>query len=169
MDTSRDAEFTAYVAARRAHLRRTAFLLCGDWHRAEDLVQVALAKLYVAWPRVRRDSSPEAYVRTILVRTHVDETRRPWRRERCSDQLPEDQARTGLPLEERDALRTALASLPPRQRAVVVLRHWVGLSVEETAAELGCSTGTVKSQTARAVSRLREALTDVSPTGGGSI
>ena len=165
--SGRDADFTAYVAARRAHLRRTAYLLCGDWHDAEDLVQTALAKLYVAWPRVRRDGSPEAYARKILVRTHVDETRRPWRRERASSQLPESAAPAGLPVEERDALMTALAALPAGQRGVVVLRHWVGLSVEETAADLGCSTGTVKSQTARAVSRLREALSDASPTTGG--
>jgi len=85
----RDADFTAYVAARRPHLRRTAYLLCGDWHQAEDLVQTALAKLYVAWPRVRRDGSPEAYARKILVRSHLDETRRPWRRERSSSQLLE--------------------------------------------------------------------------------
>lgn len=164
---SRDADFTAYVAARRGHLRRTAFLLCGDWHQAEDLVQTALAKLYVAWPRVRRDGSPEAYVRKILVRAHVDETRRPWRRERSSPQLPESATTAGLPVEERDALLTALAALPAGQRGVVVLRHWVGLSVAETAADLGCSIGTVKSQTARAVARLREALTDVAPTTGG--
>jgi RNA polymerase sigma-70 factor (sigma-E family) len=165
--TGRDAEFTEYVAARRAQLRRTAYLLCGDWHQAEDLVQTALAKLYVAWPRVRRDGSPEAYARKILVRTHLDETRRPWRRERASSQLPEVAAPAGMPAEERDALLGALASLPAGQRGAVVLRHWVGLSVEETAADLGCSTGTVKSQTARAVSRLREALTDASPTTGG--
>ncbi len=164
--SSRDAEFTSYVAARRPQLRRTAFLLCGDWHLAEDLVQTALAKLYVAWPRVRRNGSPEAYVRTILVRSHIDETRRPWRRERSSSQLPEVAAAVGPPLEEREALLAALASLPPGQRAAVVLRHWAGLSVEETAADLGCSTGTVKSQTARAVARLREVL-DASPATGG--
>ena len=163
----RDTEFTAYVAARRAHLRRTAYLLCGDWHKAEDLVQTALAKLYVAWPRLRREGSPEAYARKILVRSHVDETRRPWRRESSSSQLPESATAEGLPMEEREALLAALASLPAGQRGAVVLRHWVGLSVEETAADLGCSVGTVKSQTARAVSRLREALSDAAPTTGG--
>ena len=163
----RDTEFTAYVAARRAHLRRTAYLLCGDWHKAEDLVQTALAKLYVAWPRLRREGSPEAYARKILVRSHVDETRRPWHRERSSSQLPESATAEGLPMEEREALLAALASLPAGQRGAVVLRHWVGLSVEETAADLGCSVGTVKSQTARAVSRLREALSDAAPTTGG--
>ena len=165
--TGRDAEFTAYVAARRSHLRRTAFLLCGDWHQAEDLVQTALAKLYVAWPRVRRDDSPEAYARKILVRVHLDETRRPWRRERPSAELPESPSRSGLGSEDRDALLAALGELPAGQRSAVVLRHWLGLSVEETAADLGCSTGTVKSQTARAVTRLRAALSDAAPTPEG--
>jgi RNA polymerase sigma-70 factor (sigma-E family) len=160
----RDEEFTSYVAARRAHLRRTAFLLCGDWHAAEDLVQVALAKLYVAWPRVRRDGSPEAYARRILVRSHIDETRRPWRRERTRREMPEVAAGESLPVEDREALLAALASLPAGQRGAVVLRHWVGLSVEETAADMGCSTGTVKSQTARAVTRLREVLAEPAPT-----
>jgi RNA polymerase sigma-70 factor (sigma-E family) len=154
----RDAEFTAYVAARRAHLRRTAFLLCGDWHGAEDLVQITLAKLYAAWPRLRDGSSPEAYARTTLVRVHIDETRRPWRREATVSVMPERPAGGAVSVEDHDGLLTALASLPPGQRRVVVLRHWLGLSVEETAHDLGCSIGTVKSQTARAVARLREAL-----------
>lgn len=158
----RDAEFTAYVAARRAHLRRTAYLLCGDWHAAEDLVQVALAKLYVAWPRLHRDTSPDGYVRRILVRTHIDETRRPWRRELSGSALPETAARPGLPVEEQQSLLAALATLPSGQRRAVVLRHWLGLSVEETAADLGCSAGTVKSQTARAVTHLRDLLSESS-------
>ncbi len=156
----REAEFTAYVAARRASLRRTAFLLCGDWHAAEDLVQVSLAKLYVAWPRLHADTSPEAYVRRILVRAHIDETRRPWRRESTGRPVPETAARDGVAVEDRHALLAALASLPDGQRRAVVLRHWLGLSVEETAADLGCSIGTVKSQTARAVTRLRDVLTE---------
>ncbi len=160
----RDDEFTAYVTARRSHLRRTAYFLCGDWEAAEDLVQVALAKLYVAWPRVYRDGSPEAYARRILVRVHIDETRRPWRRERTSAELPDVAAREGLPVEERAALLAALADLPTGQRRAVVLRHWLGLSVEEAAADLGCSIGTVKSQTARAVTRLRAALSESAPT-----
>ena len=167
MPSSRDAEFTAYVAARRSHLRRTAYLLCGDWHRAEDLVQIALAKLYVAWPRVRRDGSPEAYARKILVRAYVDEGRRPWRRESPTASLPEPSASERLGYEDREALLAALADLSAGQRSAVVLRYWLGLSVEETAADLGCSTGTVKSQTARAVLRLREALSDASPLSGG--
>lgn len=159
----REAEFTAYVAARRPHLRRTAFLICGDWHAAEDLVQVTLAKLYVAWPRLRDDVSPEAYARRTMVRAHIDETRRPWRRESSTADPPEQAARRGMPLEDRAVLLSALAALPRGQRHAVVLRHWLGLSVEETAYDLGCSIGTVKSQTARAVTRLREALNQASP------
>ena len=80
--SAREAEFTEHVAARRAHLRRAAYLLCGDAHRAEDLVQATLVKLYVAWPSVPRDGNVEGFVRRILVNAHIDETRRPWRRER---------------------------------------------------------------------------------------
>ena len=156
--SERDTEFTAFVAARRPQLRRTAYLLCGDWHAAEDIVQVTLAKVYAAWPRLRTDVTPDAYTRRTLLRAHIDETRRPWRREVTSTALPEFAASSGLAVEEREALMAALNSLAPGQRRVVVLRHWLGLSVEETAADLGCSTGTVKSQTVRAVTRLRAAL-----------
>ena len=156
--SERDTEFTAFVAARRPQLRRTAYLLCGDWHAAEDLVQIALAKLYAAWPRLRKDVTPDAYARRTLLRAHIDETRRPWRREVTSTTLPEPATTGGLAFEEREALLAALNALAPGQRRVVVLRHWLGLSVEETAADLGCSTGTVKSQTVRAVTRLRAAL-----------
>lgn len=159
----RDAEFTAYVAARRASLRRTAYLLCHDWHAAEDLVQATLAKLYVAWPRIDRDGSPEAYARRTMMRAHIDETRRPWRRERTGDNFADSPSPERLSVEDRHALLAALAALPLGQRRVVVLRHWLGLSVEETAADLGCSVGTVKSQTARAVTHLRAALDESAP------
>jgi RNA polymerase sigma-70 factor (sigma-E family) len=160
----RESQFTAYVAARRAHLRRTAFLLCGDWHSAEDLVQITLAKLYAAWPRLRNGVSPEAYARKTLVRVHIDETRRPWRREAHGRPMPDVAAGEGLSVEDRHCLLSALATLPPGQRRAVVLRHWLGLSVEETAEDLGCSVGTVKSQTARAVARLRDVLADAAWT-----
>ena len=142
----RDEEFSAYVAGRRTQLYRTAVLLCGDPHRAEDVVQTALAKLYAAWPRVRRADSVDAYARRAVVNVHLDETRRPWRRERSTAAADLDgRAPAGLPVEETDALWTALRALPAGQRRVVVLRHYWGLSVEETAADLGVSTGTVKS------------------------
>ena len=79
---SRDAEFSEFVAARQTHLRRIAYAVCGDWHQAEDLLQTALVKLYVAWPRLHRDGRAEAYARQIIVRANIDEHRRPWRRER---------------------------------------------------------------------------------------
>lgn len=155
----REREFTEFVAARQAHLRRIAYSLCGDWHRADDLVQTALIKLYVAWPRVQRNGGEEAYVRTIIVRSNIDESRRPWRRELSGlDGVRESASRSELAIEERDSLVEALQLLPEMQRKAVVLRHWLGLSVEETAAELGLSQGTVKSHTSRGLTRLRELL-----------
>lgn len=148
--------FAAYVAARRRHLYRTAYLLCGDQHRAEDLVQTALTKLYVAWRRVSRSDSVDAYVRRIMVNAHIDEVRRP-RREVAYAEVPDLAGSVHDRLED-DALWRALAALPVGQRRVVVLRHYWGLSVEETAADLGISPGTVKSQTSDALAGLRRAL-----------
>ena len=154
----RDAEFSEFVRARRTHLRRIAYATCGDWHRADDLVQTALVKLYVAWPRVRRDGREEAYTRTIIVRSHIDETRRPWRREQPGGVPADATARDPLPVEEQDALFMALQALPTMQRKVVLMRHWLGLSVAETAAELGISEGTVKSHSSRALAALQAVL-----------
>ncbi|HET7690098.1 MAG TPA: SigE family RNA polymerase sigma factor [Nocardioidaceae bacterium] len=153
-----DAEFTAFVVARRPHLRRVAFALCGDWHAADDLVQTALAKLYVAWPRMRKVDSAEAYARRVIVRAIVDESRRPWRREHATQALPE--AATHDVIGEHDDVVAALQLLPSMQRRCVVMRHWLDLSVEETARELGISSGTVKSHTSRALTRLNELLAD---------
>ena len=100
-----------------------------DWHRAEDLVQTALVKLYVAWPRVRREGREEAYARTIIVRANIDESRRPWRREQSGLEAPHRAAREPVPVEERSALFDALQQLPVMQRKTVLLRHWLGLSV----------------------------------------
>jgi RNA polymerase sigma-70 factor (sigma-E family) len=152
-----DAAFSDFVAARQGHLRRIAYALCGDWHRAEDLLQTSLTKLYVAWPRIRHEGGEEAYVRQIMVRANIDESRRPWRRERSTDVLPErpdEPAQT----EERSALFDALHRLPEQQRKVVVLRHWLGLSVRETAAELRISEGTVKSHSSRGLAALQAVL-----------
>ena len=156
--SDREAEFTEYVDARRAQLSRTAYLLCGDSHRAEDLVQTALVKLYLAWPRVRRDGNVDAFARRVLVNAHIDETRRPWRRERWGLDGHDEGVAPAETVEDRDVLLTALARLPEGQRKVVVLRHFVGLSVEETAHDLGISTGTVKSQTSHALKRLESVL-----------
>ena len=165
--TSRDAEFSVFVRAHRAELLRSACLLtAGDTHHAEDLVQTALSRLYVAWPRVRRTGTAVAYVRRIIINAQIDETRRPrWRREQSVPELPDrpdltssDDWVNGAESADGEAIRSALAALPPRMRAAIVLRHWLDLSVEESADLLGCSVGTVKSQTAKALSRLRELL-----------
>lgn len=170
MGAQRDDGFSDYVAGRRAQLFRTAYLLCGDPHRAEDVVQTALAKLYAAWPRVSRMAAVDAYARRAVVNCHLDETRRPWRRERPSEggegSALDRPARPGLSPEDSDALWAALRGLAPQQRRVVVLRHYWGLSVEETATDLGISHGTVKSQTYDALRALRAALAPVgSPVG----
>ena len=158
--TDRDAAFSEFVAARQRHLRRVAYALCGDWHEAEDLLQVALTKLYVAWPRVVRDQQPEAYVRTILVRTNIDAHRARSRRvaEAGLGAAGEPAAREDLPVEERDSLIRAVQALPEQQRKVVVLRHWLGLSVRETATELRISEGTVKSHSSRGLAALEVVL-----------
>ena len=154
----REAAYVDYVSSRQVHLRRIAYAICGDWHRADDLLQTALVKLYVAWPRLHRDGREEAYTRQIIVRANIDEHRRPWRREQSGLDRHDPVARTELPVEDRSALFDALQALPVSQRKVVVLRHWLGLSVEETARELGISTGTVKSHSSRGIEKLQAAL-----------
>ncbi|CAM00776.1 RNA polymerase sigma-70 factor (sigma-E family) [Saccharopolyspora erythraea NRRL 2338] len=163
----RDEEFAEYFDARVVSMRRTAYLLCGDWHRAEDLVQTALTKIYVAWPRINRGGTVDAYARQVLVRSAIDESRRGFRkRETALPEVPEH----GTPAHdvgETVDLRNALAALPPGQRAAVVLRYWEDQSVEATAQLLGCSTGTVKSQTARGLAALRKLLGSAQPATGG--
>ena len=155
----RDAAFTEFVLARQTHLRRVAYAICGDWTQAEDLLQTAFAKLYAAWPRLRHDGREEAYVRQIIVRANIDEHRRPWRREQPGLDGHDPAAPTGLAVEDRSALIDALQDLPEMQRKVVVLRHWLGLSVTETASELHISEGTVKSHSSRGLERLRLVVT----------
>jgi RNA polymerase sigma-70 factor (sigma-E family) len=159
---STDAEFAALFAGRAVALRRTAYLLCGDWQQAEDLTQTAFAKLYAAWPRLRDQGAAEAYLRRIVARAHVDETRRPWRRERPYGDLPDTAARADA-TDDRVVLLAALARVPRRQRACLVLRYFADCSVEDTAAALGCSEGTVKSNTSRGLDALRAALGGVRP------
>lgn len=159
MSVASEDAFRAFAVSRRPALRRTAFLLCGDWHQADDLVQAALVKLYVAWPRIRADGPPDAYVRRTLVRCYLDERRRPWRRESPVEVV--DRADAAVPAEgDLLGLRSALTSLPKRQRATLLLRFWLDMSVAQTADALGCSQGTVKSQTARALTTLRALLAD---------
>jgi RNA polymerase sigma-70 factor (sigma-E family) len=157
----RTAEFSAYVAARQHALVRTAFLLTGDHHTAEDLVQAALARTYLAWERIRDKGSLDAYVRRVMVNEHTAWWRRAWRRrERSTDSVPEQQAWSPPDMGERDEVWTLVCGLPPRQRAAVVLRYYEDLSEAETAQALGCSVGTVKSQTSRAIAALRKRLAD---------
>lgn len=163
---ARDEEFTAFVSAAGSRLRRTAFLMTGNWHEAEDLTQSALARLYVAWPRVRVEGA-EAYARTVLVRTLVDARRRFWKRERPTGDVPEVVVPATSP-EDRLDLAQALDLLPVGQRAVLVLRFWEDWSVEEVARVLAVSTGTVKSRTSRGLEGLRLAMhVDAVLTGEG--
>jgi RNA polymerase sigma-70 factor (sigma-E family) len=164
--TERDEQFHDFVLARRAGLVRTATLLtAGDEHLAEDLVQQTLTKLYVGWPAFRRADNPDGYVRRALVNALTDERRRIWRRRERSMAEPPDVPCQASSVEAHGAerLRTALKGLPPRMRAAVVFRYFYDLGVTETADALGCSEGTVKSQTARALDRLRAVLTPHSP------
>lgn len=156
--SDRDTEFAEFVLARRAHLARIAYAVCGDRHRAEDLVQTALVKLYAAWPRIRARGHEEAYARTIIVRADIDESRRPWRRERPGLDGLDPPAEPSIEPEERSALFDALQALPTMQRKTVLLRHWLGLSVSETAVELRISEGTVKSHTSRGLAALQQVL-----------
>lgn len=156
----RDATFTAFVEQHQTSLRRVAHVLCGDWHRADDVLQTALVKAYLAWPRVVRDGREVAYVRRIVVRSVVDETRRPWRREQTTAEVPDVAHVADHADRTDDAVVAAVRSLPAQQRAVIVLRHWVGLSVAEVADELGIGEGTVKSHSSRAAGALRALLVD---------
>jgi RNA polymerase sigma-70 factor (sigma-E family) len=150
--------FTAYVSQRRLTLFRTACLLCGDPHQAEDIVQDALARLYAAWPRASRAENIDGYARRIVINSHLNQVRRPWRREHVTAEVGERAADVHLSTEDLQVLWAALRRLPLGQRRVVVLRHYLGLSVEETAADLGLSAGTVKSQTSDGLAALRRAL-----------
>lgn len=154
--------FAAFVAARSPGLARTAYLLTRDHALAEDLLQTALAKSWLAWSRIAGD--PEPYVRRTLVNTYTTWWRRRWNGETPTDTVPEPAARPDATrtVDERDLLWQALGRLPKRQRAVLVLRYYEDRSVDETADLLGCSTGTVKSQTSKALARLRldESLLD---------
>ena len=161
--TQRDTEFVEFVTAQRTPLVRMARLLtAGDDASAEDLVQTTLTRLYVHWSRVRRAGNPVGYARTSLTHAFIDEQRRAYsRRETPTDSVIERVSDQPTHDEDQDLAHTvlaALATLAPRQRAVVVLRHFLDLDIAETARVLGCTTGTVKSQNAKALDRLRTTL-----------
>ena len=155
MERSGREAFTEFVRARGPALHRTAYLLTGDWSLAEDLLQTALAKSYLRWDRVG-PREPEAYVRRVLVTTYASWWRRRWRGELPHSVLPDDPARDGwADVDARTALAAALDRLPRRMRAVVVLRFHEDLTEAAVAEALGISVGTVKSQTAKALAKLR--------------
>jgi RNA polymerase sigma-70 factor (sigma-E family) len=166
VDQRDEQEFAEYFNARRDAVRRTAYLLCGDWHRAEDLAQTAFVALHRHWRKVRDKDALDGYVRRTLVRAVIDESRRPWRRERFVDVVPESPHGSGGAhdvgdgVATRQALLDGLRQVPPRQRAVLVLRFLEGLDVAATAELLGCTEGTVKSQAARGLEALRSVLGD---------
>lgn len=153
-----EQQFAEFAASARDRLRRTAYLVSGDWELASDIVQEALIRVYVAWPRIEAKGGLHAYARRCLVNVAIDMGRR-----RSSTELPSElkgldsptgDADLGVPA--RETILAALRELPPRQRACVVLRYFEDLSVHDTALALGCSEGTVKSQTARALDSLRQ-------------
>jgi RNA polymerase sigma-70 factor (sigma-E family) len=158
---ARDAEFESWLIAREPALQRTAHLLTGDVHTAQDLVQVTLAKLYLAWDRIQDRGSVDAYARKILVNEHRTAWRRPVRRrEQVTAAVPDRAAPEQSYDGQREAVWAFVASLPPRQRAVVVLRFYEQLTEPEIADLLGISLGTVKSQSSRALAALRGHLPD---------
>jgi RNA polymerase sigma-70 factor (sigma-E family) len=163
--------FEEFVAGRGQALQRFGYALTGDWALAEDLLQTALARAYPRWSRITRDD-PEAYVRKIMLNTWSSWWRRRWRGEVPSPQLPEAAGPDGYTaVDSRQVLRAALAALPPRQRAVVVLRYHQDLSEVQVAELLGISVGTVKSQAAKALAALRAqaVLAPFGPGPGGRV
>src|SRR5262245_60052587 len=160
--TSAD-EFIEFATVASPRLRRTAFLLCGDWHTAEDLAQTTLAKMFVAWRRVSQLDAVYPYATRTLVHTYLAGRRRKRAAELLLSRLPDRAAEPPTP-ELRLVVLDALATLAPKARAVVVLRYWEDLSVEQVAVQLGCSPGNVKSQSARSLDKLRALLGDAVTT-----
>jgi len=156
-----EEQFRAFVAARSPALLRTAYLLTGDWGIAEDLLQTALTKTYLAWLRLGVIESVEPYARRVLVTTATSWWRRRWHRERPTAVLPDREATDGVDERaERDLLWRFVQGLPNRQRAVLVLRFYEDQTEAETARLLRVSVGTVKSQCARALSTLRTRMAE---------
>jgi RNA polymerase sigma-70 factor (sigma-E family) len=158
--SSRSEEFREFARDRASPLHQSAYLLCGDWHAAHDLVQETLIKAYRHWPRVKRADNPDAYVRRIL----LNEARDRWRRPEKAVPVEHFAAEPAVPdatddIARRDRLLQALLELPLQQRTTVVLRYLEDMTQGETAKLLGCSEGTVKSQSSRALTTLRKFLT----------
>lgn len=160
MKSADEQDYVDFVRHQANALCRTAYLLCGDWRRAEDATQEALIRLYRIWGRIQRKGSVGAYARKVVVSTTMDGLRRKSSQEVVGGDTyftaEQDSSDPLGVLENRLVITQALASLPPRQRACVVLRYFDEMSVEETALALDCRPGTVKSQTLRALEKLRE-------------
>ena len=159
---SSDADFTAFVRARGTALLRTAYVLTGDQGHAEDLLQAALTKVYLAWGRIHEPQAAEAYARRTIATTAISLWRRPsWRRERTVGEMPEVVTTDpSLTVDDLDEIWRAVATLSPRQRAVITLRYFDDLTEPETARLLGLSVGAVKSHGHRAIAALRERLAE---------
>lgn len=157
-----DADYVAFVEARQGVLRRIAYAVCRDDARAEDVLQEALVKLYLAWPRIVGTGREEAYARRIIVNADLDQRRRPWHKRRSSVpvELLDTPTRPGAEPEDRLELLAELRRLPAMQRRTVVLRYWLGFSVEDTAHELSISAGTVKSHASRGLAALRARMAE---------
>ncbi|MEV1288204.1 SigE family RNA polymerase sigma factor [Micromonospora sp. NPDC049679] len=153
-----EREYVEYVKARLPVLRRVAYQLTGDAHRGDDVVQQAITRLYLKWKRAREADNLDAYAHTVLVRVFLDEKRLSWSRVRLVGAVPERPSPASTAVEDRAVLRAALAQVPPRQRAVLVLRFLADRSVDEVAGILGCTTGTVKSQTSHGLASMRRLL-----------
>jgi RNA polymerase sigma-70 factor (sigma-E family) len=151
-------EFAEFAAVAAPRLRRTAFLLCHDWHLAQDLTQTALAKTYVAWKRLRRNGNPEAFTQKVMLRVFLDQQRRRSSAEVIMPEIPETARQEHSEL--RLALLDALGRLPARDRAIVVLRYWQDLSIDTTAELLELPVATVKTQSSRSLAKLRALLQD---------
>jgi len=152
----RDQEFAEFFSARFEGARRIAYAMCGSWPDAEEIAQSAFVKMYARWPKIRIETV-DAYLRTVLTRVFLDTKRRGRAREQVVAELPETIAPPDAGPAERLALRAALLTVPPGQRAVLVLRFVADLSIPQVAEILGCTAGTVKSQTARGLTALRAA------------
>ena len=155
MKRADEEEFHAFVSTRMDRWRRSAYLMCQDWHTADDVVSVAVGKLYEHWRKAMEADNIDAYAQRILSRSWLNELRRPWRRESPREALPEPDVAELSTVVDRESLAALLRSLGPRQRAVIILRFYLDQTVEETASILGISEGTVKSQSARGLTALR--------------
>ena len=158
MSATKDQEYVEYVSVALGRLQRAAYLLCGDAHRADDIVQSTLIGVYLRWSKIRTVDNLDGYVHRILVRRYLDEARRSWARVLLAWRTPESATPAGLGVEDVDAVRTALAALSKGQRSVLVLRYFCDMSVQETATALNCSVGSVKSQTSRGLAAMRGLL-----------